>query len=56
METIQEGFAEQRAGERSKREKDVLEKEREKYKNKIESKDRCKKISKEENYGNINTD
>lgn len=53
MESIQEKFAEQRAGERLKREQNVVEKERAKLQKKIESKDSFKRINKDENYGNI---
>ena len=53
METIQKGFVKQRAGERLKREKDVLEKERAKHQKKIKSKDCDKIINKVENYDNI---
>lgn len=53
MESIQEKFAEQRAGERLKREQNVVEKERAKHQKKIESKDSFKRINKDENYGNI---
>ena len=53
METIQEGFLDQHARERLKREQDVLEKERIKHQKKIESVNWLKKISKGENYGNI---
>jgi hypothetical protein len=56
METIQEGFLDQHAKERLKREQDVLEKERAKHQKKIESVDWLKKISKGENYGNIKPD
>ena len=53
METIQEGFLDQHAKERLKREQEVLEKERAKHQKKIESTDWLKIISKGENYGNI---
>ena len=53
MESIQEKFAEQRAGERLKREQNVVEKERAKHQKKIKSKDSFKRINKDENYGNI---
>jgi hypothetical protein len=53
MEDVQEGFIDQHARERLKREQDVLEKERIKHQKKVESKDWLKIISKGENYGNI---
>ena len=53
MEDVQEGFLDQHARERLKREQDVLEKERIKHQKKVESKDWLKIISKGENYGNI---
>lgn len=56
METIREGFVDQHARERLKREQDVLEKERIKHQKKVESVDWLKKISKGENYGNIKSD
>ena len=56
METIQEGFLDQHARERLKREQEVLEKEREKHQKKVESVDWLKKIGKGENYGNIKSD
>ena len=56
METIQEGFLDQHARERLKREQEVLEKERAKHQKKLESVDWLKKISKGENYGNIKSD
>jgi hypothetical protein len=56
METIQEGFLDQHARERLKREQEVLEKERAKHQKKIESVDWLKRISKGENYGNIKSD
>ena len=56
METIQEGFLDQHARERLKREQEVLEKERAKHQKKVESVDWLKKISKGENYGNIKSD
>ena len=56
METIQEGFLDQHARERLKREQEVLEKERIKHQKKVESVDWLKKISKGENYGNIKSD
>ena len=56
METIQEGFLDQHARERLKREQEVLEKERAKHQKKIESVNWLKIISKGENYGNIKPD
>ena len=56
METIQEGFLDQHARERLKREQEVLEKERAKHQKKLEETDWLKKISKGENYGNIKSD
>ena len=56
MEDVQEGFLDQHAKERLKREQEVLEKEREKHQKKIESTDWLKIISKGENYGNIKSD
>jgi len=53
MEDVQEGFLDQHAKERLKREQEVLEKEREKHRKKIENTDWLKIISKGENYGNI---
>ena len=53
MEEVQEGFLDQHAKERLKREQEVLEKERAKHQKKIESTDWLKIISKGENYGNI---
>lgn len=53
METIQEGFLDQHARERLKREQEVLEKERAKHQKKVESTNWLKIISKGENYGNI---
>jgi hypothetical protein len=53
MENVQEGFLDQHARERLKREQDVLERERAKHQRKVESKDWLKIISKGENYGNI---
>ena len=53
METIQEGFLDQHARERLKREQEVLEKEHAKHQKKVESTDWLKIISKGENYGNI---
>ena len=56
METMQEGFLDQHAKERLKREQDVLEKERAKHQKKLETTDWLKIISKGENYGNIKSD
>jgi hypothetical protein len=56
MEDVQEGFLDQHARERLKREQEVLEKERAKHQKKIESVDWLKRISKGENYGNIKSD
>ena len=56
MEDVQEGFIDQHARERLKREQDVLEKERIKHQKKVESVDWLKIISKGENYGNIKSD
>lgn len=56
METVQEGFLDQHARERLKREQEVLEKEHAKHQKKIESTDWLKIISKGENYGNIKSD
>ena len=53
MEDVQEGFLDQHARERLKREQEVLEKEHAKHQKKIEDKDWLKIISKGENYGNI---
>ena len=53
METVQEGFLDQHARERLKREQEVLEKEHAKHQKKIENTDWLKIISKGENYGNI---
>lgn len=53
METIQEGFLDQHARERLKREQEVLEKEHAKHQKKVESTNWLKIISKGENYGNI---
>ena len=53
MEDVQEGFLDQHAKERLKREQEVLERERAKHLKKIESVDWLKIISKGENYGNI---
>ena len=56
METVQEGFLDQHARERLKREQEVLERERTKHQKKIEDTDWLKIISKGENYGNIKSD
>ena len=56
MEDVQEGFLDQHARERLKREQEVLEKEHAKHQKKVESTDWLKKISKGENYGNIKSD
>ena len=56
METIQEGFLDQHARERLKREQEVLKREHAKHQKKIEETDWLKKISKGENYGNIKSD
>ena len=56
METEQEGFLDQHARERLKREQEVLKKERAKHQKKIEETDWLKIISKGENYGNIKSD
>lgn len=56
METVQEGFLDQHARERLKREQEVLEKEHAKHQKKLESTDWLKIISKGENYGNIKSD
>ena len=56
MEDVQEGFLDQHARERLKREQEVLEKEHAKHQKKVESKDWLKIISKGENYGNIKSD
>ena len=56
MEDVQEGFLDQHARERLKREQEVLEKEHAKHQKKIEETDWLKKISKGENYGNIKSD
>ena len=56
MEDVQEGFLDQHARERLKREQDVLEKERAKHQKKVENTDWLKIISKGENYGNIKSD
>lgn len=56
MEIVQEGFLDQHARERLKREQEVLEREHEKHQKKLESTDWLKIISKGENYGNIKSD
>jgi hypothetical protein len=56
MEDVQEGFLDQHAKERLKREQEVLEREHAKHQKKIEDTDWLKKISKGENYGNIKSD
>lgn len=56
METEQEGFLDQHARERLKREQEVLKREHEKHQKKLESTDWLKIISKGENYGNIKSD
>ena len=56
MEDVQEGFLDQHARERLKREQEVLEKEHAKHQKKLESTDWLKIISKGENYGNIKPD
>lgn len=56
MEIVQEGFLDQHAIERLKREQEVLERERAKHQKKLESTDWLKIISKGENYGNIKSD
>mgnify|MGYP006788361379 FL=1 len=56
MEDVQEGFLDQHARERLKREQEVLEREHEKHQKKLESTDWLKIISKGENYGNIKSD
>jgi hypothetical protein len=53
MEDVQEGFLDQHARERLKREQEVLEKEHAKHQKKVESTNWLKIISKGENYGNI---
>lgn len=53
MEDVQEGFLDQHARERLKREQEVLERERAKHQKKVESTNWLKIISKGENYGNI---
>ena len=56
MEDVQEGFLDQHARERLKREQEVLEKEHAKHQKKVESVDWLKIISKGESYGNIKSD
>ena len=56
MEDVQEGFLDQHARERLKREQEVLEKEHAKHQKKVESTNWIKIISKGENYGNIKSD
>jgi len=56
MEDVQEGFLDQHARERLKREQEVLEKEHAKHQKKVESTNWLKIISKGENYGNIKSD
>lgn len=56
MEDVQEGFLDQHARERLKREQEVLDKERAKHQKKIENINWLKIISKGENYGNIKSD
>ena len=56
MEDVQEGFLDQHARERLKREQEVLEKERAKHQKKIESVNWLKIISQGENYANIKSD
>ena len=56
MEDVQEGFLDQHARERLKREQEVLEKERAKHQKKVESVNWLKIISKGETYGNIKSD
>lgn len=56
METVQEGFLDQHARERLKREQEVLEREHEKHQKKVESTEWLKIISKGENYANIKSD
>lgn len=51
MEDVQEGFLDQHARERLKREQEVLEKEHAKHQKKVESTNWLKIISKGENYG-----
>ena len=56
MEDVQEGFLDQHARERLKREQEVLEREHAKQQKKVESTEWLKIISKGENYGNIKSD
>ena len=56
MEDVQEGFLDQHARERLKREQEVLEREHAKHQKKVESVDWLKIISKGENNGNIKSD
>ena len=56
MEDVQQGFLDQHARERLKREQEVLEKERAKHQKKIESVNWIKIISQGENYANIKSD
>ena len=56
MEDVQEGFLDQHARERLKREQDVLEKERAKHQKKVEYTNWLKIIRKGENYGNNKSD
>ena len=56
MEDVQEGFLDQHARERLKREQEVLEKERAKHQKKVESVNWLKIISKGKTYGNIKSD
>ena len=51
MEDVQEGFLDQHARERLKREQEVLEKERAKHQKKVESVNWLKIISKGKTYG-----
>ena len=53
MEDVQEGFLDQHARERLKREQEVLEKERAKHQKKVESVNWLKIISKVKTYCNI---
>ena len=53
MEDVQEGFLDQHARERLKREQEVLVKEHAKHQKKLEETDWLKIISKGENYGNV---
>lgn len=56
MEDVQEGFLDQHARERLRREQEVLERERAKHQKKVESVNWLKRISKGETYGNIKSD